>query len=62
MVSTAKVAEALKGLDFPTDKRQCVDYAMKHRAPENVVDVLQRMPDDRYDSMSDVWHAIGQIE
>lgn len=62
MVSTAKVSEALKGLDFPADKRKCVDYAKRHNAPEDVVNVLERMPEGRFDSMAGVWHAVGKVE
>ncbi len=60
MVSTAKVAKSLKGMHFPADKRNVVDYARKHEAPPEVMDALQRMPDDQYDSMAGVWHAVGQ--
>jgi len=62
MVSTAKVAEALKGLRFPADKRSCVAYAQRHGASAEVMDVLQRMPEDKFDSMAGVWHAVGQVE
>ncbi len=62
MVSVAKVAEALKGIDFPADKRQCVDYAKRHMASNEVLDVMRKMPEQRYESMADVFKAVGHVE
>ena len=59
MVSTAVVSEVLKGLDFPADKQQCVDYAKRRNAPKEVIEALERMPNVKFDSMAGVWHAIG---
>lgn len=59
MVSNAVIAEVLKGLDFPADKQQCVDYAKRRNAPKEVIEALERMPNVKFDSMAGVWHAIG---
>jgi hypothetical protein len=61
MVSTAIVSEVLKGLNFPADRQQCVDYAKKRNAPKEVIEALERMPSDvKFDSLAGVWHAIGE--
>lgn len=62
MVSTAKVSHYLKGINFPADKRKCVEFARQHDAPRDVMDVLEKMPNDTYDSMAGVWHAVGKVE
>ena len=62
MVSTAKVSRYLKGINFPADKRKCVEYARQHNAPGDVVSALEKMPDDTFDSMAGVWHAVGKVE
>ncbi len=62
MVSTAKVSRYLKGIDFPADKRKCVEYARKHKAPDDVMSALEKMPNDTFDSMAGVWHAVGQAD
>ena len=59
MVSNAVIAEVLKGLNFPANRSQCVDYAKKRNAPPEVIEALERMPMGKYASMADVWHAIG---
>ncbi len=60
MVSTAKVSHYLKGINFPADKRKCVEYARQHDAPNDVMSALEKMPNDTFDSMAGVWHAVGQ--
>jgi hypothetical protein len=60
MVSTARVSRYLKGIHFPADKRKCVSYAREHDAPDDVVGALSNMPDEQYDSMAGVWHAVGR--
>ena len=60
MVSTAKVSKYLKGIHFPADKKSVLGYAKKHEAPEDVVGALSSMPDEEYDSMAGVWHAVGR--
>lgn len=61
MVSTEAIAQSLRGLDFPCTKQDCIDYARQRNASREVIDLLQRMPDRRFDSMADVWSAIGQV-
>jgi hypothetical protein len=61
MVSTARVSHYLKGLHFPADKRKCVDYARQRDAPGDVMNALEKMPDDTFDSMAGVWHAVGKV-
>ncbi len=62
MVSTAKVAQFLQGLDFPCTKQQCIDYARRNNAPDDVMDVLHRLPDRQYFSMAGIWDAIGELQ
>ena len=61
MVSTTEVAENLKGLLFPCRKDDCVHFVRDHEAPDNVVSLVERMPDRRQDSMADVWTALGKV-
>ena len=61
MVSVAIVAEVLRGMNFPADKQQCVEYARKRNAPKEVIEALERMPSNvKFDSMAGIWHAIGE--
>ncbi len=60
MVSTAVISEVLKGLDFPADRRKCMDYAKRRGAPREVIEAIERMPDAKFDNMADIFHAIGE--
>jgi len=55
----AKVSKSLKGIHFPADREKVVDYAKKNMAPDDVMNVLEQMPDGEYDSMAGVWHAVS---
>jgi len=56
----AKVSKSLKGIHFPADKGKVLEYAKRNSAPEDVLDTIQKMPDENYDSMAGVWHAVSQ--
>lgn len=62
VTSVAKVAEALKGIDFPANKRECIDYAKRHQASDDVLRVMEKMPEQKYESMADIFKAVGQVE
>ncbi|MGE5403282.1 MAG: DUF2795 domain-containing protein [Candidatus Doudnabacteria bacterium] len=58
----AKVSKSLKGIDFPADRKKVVEQAKHNSAPNDVIDVLNHIPDKEYDSMAGVWHAVGQMK
>jgi len=60
VVSTAKVSQFLQGIDFPASKQQILDYAKQNNAPQDVVDVLNRIPEGTYYSMAGVWDAMSK--
>lgn len=57
--STHDVAQKLAGVDFPADKNKLIDYARDQQASEELVTVLQHLPDEEYTSMADVFKGIG---
>lgn len=60
MVSTAEVSVVLKGLNFPATKRQMVDYAKERNASQDVINALQKLKSERFETMAQVWHEIGE--
>ena len=54
------VVQYLKGLDLPASKQEIIDTAHRNQAPQDVVDVLQKIPDRVYEQMDDVWRALGK--
>lgn len=60
--STATIAQALSGIDFPCDKQKLVEYAQKNNADSEVVDAIRQMPEAEYTSMADVFKGVGQSQ
>ncbi len=58
--SPANVQKYLKGVDYPTRKRELVEQARKNAAPKEVLDVIQRFPDQEFTGPQDVMKAYGE--
>lgn len=61
MVSTAEVSVALEGIHFPATKQQLVDHAKSRNAPKPVINALERLRSDRFQTMAQVWHEVGEV-
>jgi hypothetical protein len=54
----AAIAQVLKDLKFPADKKQIIDYAERARPQsEEILSDIQKIEDKRYESVSDVTKA-----
>jgi hypothetical protein len=61
--SAASVAQALKGIDFPAGKDKLIAWARNHNAPQEVLEMLQKMPSrGEYENMADVLHNLGRAK
>lgn len=58
--SAAHIAETLKGIDFPTQKKNVVEHARKNKAEKEVLEVLGNLPEQEYNTMADVMKGVGQ--
>ncbi len=59
----AAIAQILKDLEFPADKKQiiaCVERAKPQG--EEILPVIEKIEDKRYESVSDVTKATGLVE
>lgn len=59
--SAAGVAKSLKGVDFPKDSDELLDYAKDHDAPDQVIEVLEELPNRTFRNMADVQKAVGEV-
>jgi hypothetical protein len=50
----------LGGVDYPTDKQTLVKTAKDQGADEDVIQTLESLPFDRYNSPNDVSEAFGK--
>jgi hypothetical protein len=58
----AAIAQVLKDLEFPADKKQIVDCVeMARPQSEEILSDIQKIEDKRYESVSDVTKAAGFV-
>lgn len=60
--SPSNIAKNLKGIDFPATKGDLVTRARENGAPEEVISVLDQLPDRKYGDMADLMKGVGQVE
>lgn len=60
--TTHDVAQSLAGIDFPANKNKLIEYARKNNANDSLLEAMQKMPDEQYTSMADVFKGIGISE
>jgi len=58
--STATIAQALSGIDFPANRQDLIEHAKKNNADDEVIQALNDVPDEQYTSMADVFKGVGQ--
>ena len=59
--SAAGAAAALEGISFPSDRAGLVGTARDNDAPEEVIRLLEEIPDRKFSTMADVTEAIGEV-
>ncbi|GAA3836330.1 DUF2795 domain-containing protein [Streptomyces phyllanthi] len=57
-LSPTDVQKALRGAEYPTDKKHLVERARKNKADDKVVSRLSGMKEDRFDGPNDVQKAV----
>lgn len=60
--SPVAIEKHLKGVDYPASNEDLIQHAQDQNAPEDVLSVLKRMPEQKYNSPIDVTKAAGQLE
>jgi hypothetical protein len=58
-VSPAEVEKFLKGVDFPAKKDDLVKHVKQES--QQVLDVLQKLPNETFNKPTDVAKAIGEV-
>lgn len=56
------VQRFLKGIDYPIDKNALIDAAKSNGASNDVIDTLDAIPMDTFDSPNDVSKGIEKID
>ncbi len=57
-----EVASFVEGVDFPATKQEILDMAFANGAPEYILDFLDLLPDEEYESISDLRFALEDLQ
>lgn len=60
--SPANVQAHLKGISYPASRDDLLSTAKKNNAPEDVMELLRKIPDQEYHGPQDVMKAYGNIK
>ena len=55
------IAQYLKGANFPADRDELQRTAKRNGAPTDVVDRINRLPNQRFNTENDVTNAFSQV-
>lgn len=58
--SPANVTHHLKGIHFPADKKALVKQARQNKAPPEVMEEIEAMPEQEYASVAEIMKAFGK--
>jgi hypothetical protein len=61
-VSPAIVEKYLAGMHYPAEKQQLLSNAQNKDAPEDVISLINKLPDKTYNSPIDITKEIGKIK
>ncbi len=57
---TTEIEQALKGMDYPANKQDLVQQAKNNKAGQKVINAIQDLPEQKFNSPTDVAKAWGQ--
>lgn len=60
--SAADIEHTLKGIDYPKKKDDIIRYAKENSADEDIVGILQELPDYEYRDSAEIARALGEIK
>jgi len=60
-VNPIQLQKHLKGMDYPASKQDIVDYAKQQGADDNAIAVLEQLPEEEYETPTDVSKAVGEV-
>jgi Protein of unknown function (DUF2795) len=60
-VNPIQLQKYLGGIDYPTDKQTLIQRAREKGADDNVMQTLEKLPRDRFNSPNDVSEAFGDL-
>ena len=60
--STSNVMHHLKGVSFPATREDLAKLAKKNHADKDIMDVIHKMPEQKYESVAEILKGVGEGE
>lgn len=60
--SPANVMKQIAGISFPAAKNDILAKARENGAPQEVMDILEKMPDQEFGGPQDILKAFGEVK
>lgn len=61
-INPVQVQKFLGGVDYPATRDDLVSYAKQQGADNNILQTIQSLPYDNFDTPADVSEAVGEME
>lgn len=58
-MNPADVQKSLGGADYPATKQELISYAKNNKAPKEIIDALNGLPNRQFTNSADVASALG---
>ncbi|HVU65694.1 MAG TPA: DUF2795 domain-containing protein [Ktedonobacteraceae bacterium] len=59
--SPKEVEKSLQGVDYPAKKQDLINHARSHGADQQVIDTLNQLPEQSFESPIGVTKALGEL-
>jgi hypothetical protein len=60
--SPANLQKYLGGVGYPASKDDLLEQARRNEAPKEILETIQRLPEDQFGGPQDVMKGYGEIE
>ncbi|HET7332624.1 DUF2795 domain-containing protein [Dyella sp.] len=60
--SPANLQKYLRDVGYPASKDDLLEQARRNEAPKEILETIQRLPEDQFGGPQDVMKGYGQIE
>lgn len=61
-VNPIELQKHLKGLEYPASKDDVISHAEKNGIDKEVKSILEQLPDEEFETPTDISKAVGEIE
>lgn len=61
-INPVQVQQYLGGVNYPASREDLVSYAKQQGADNNILQTIQNLPYDNFDTPADVSEAVGEME